>query len=82
LLSWHLGLSGCYLQIKPDTLKLIEEKVKKSLEHMGTREKFLNRTQIAYALRSRRGSKYSLEEIQRQSLGQKQKERPSIDCPT
>jgi hypothetical protein len=30
------------LHIKPDTLKLIEEKVGKSLEHMGTREKFLN----------------------------------------
>jgi hypothetical protein len=25
-----------YLYIKPDTLKLIEEKVGKSLEHMGT----------------------------------------------
>jgi hypothetical protein len=33
-----------YLHIKPDTLKLIEEKVRKSLKHMGTGEKFLNRT--------------------------------------
>jgi hypothetical protein len=40
------------LHIKPDTLKLIEEKVGKSLEHMGTGEKFLNRTPIACALRS------------------------------
>ena len=41
------------LLIKPDTLKLIEKKVGKSLEHMGTGENFLNRTPIAYALRSR-----------------------------
>jgi len=38
--------------IKPDTLKLIE-KVRKSLEHMGTGEIFLHRTPVAYALRSR-----------------------------
>ena len=31
------------LHIKPETVKLIEEKVGKSLEDMGTREKFLNR---------------------------------------
>jgi hypothetical protein len=41
------------LYIKPDTLNLIEEKVGKSLEHMGTGEMFLNRTPITYALRSR-----------------------------
>ena len=41
------------LHIKPDTLKLIEEKVGKSLKHMGTGEIFLNRTLVAYALRSR-----------------------------
>jgi hypothetical protein len=41
------------LHIKPDTLKLIEEKVGKSLEDMGTGEKFLNRTPMAYAVRSR-----------------------------
>jgi hypothetical protein len=39
--------------IKPETLKLIKEKVEKSLEYMGTGEKFLNRTAMAYALRSR-----------------------------
>ena len=39
--------------IKPDTLKLIEEKVGKSLEHMGTGENFLNRTPMACDVRSR-----------------------------
>jgi hypothetical protein len=32
--------------IKPETLKLIEKKVRKSLEHMGTGEIFLNRTSM------------------------------------
>ena len=41
------------LHTKPDTLKLIEEKVGKNLEHMATGENFLNRTIIAYVLRSR-----------------------------
>jgi hypothetical protein len=41
------------LHIKPDTLNLTEEKVKKSLEHMGTWENFLNRTPMACALRSK-----------------------------
>jgi hypothetical protein len=41
------------LQITPDTLKLIEEKVGKSLEHMGTGGIFQNRTPMAYALRYR-----------------------------
>jgi hypothetical protein len=41
------------LHIKPETLKLIEEKVGKSLEDMGTGEKFLNKTSMAYAVRSR-----------------------------
>ena len=40
------------LHIKADTLNLIEEKVGESLKYMGT-EKFLNRTPIAIALRSR-----------------------------
>jgi hypothetical protein len=35
---------------KPDTLKLIEEKVGKSLEDKGTMGIFLNRTPMAYAL--------------------------------
>ena len=38
------------LHIKPETLKLIEEK---SLEDMGTGEKFLNRTAMACAVRLR-----------------------------
>jgi len=41
------------LHIKPDTLKLIEEKLGKNLEHIGTREIFLNKKPVAYALRSR-----------------------------
>jgi hypothetical protein len=39
--------------IKSETLKLIEEKVGKSLEDMDTEEKFLNRTAMACAVRSR-----------------------------
>jgi hypothetical protein len=35
------------LHIRPETLKLIEEKVGKSLEDMGTGGKFLNRTAMA-----------------------------------
>jgi hypothetical protein len=41
------------LHIKPETLKLIEEKVGKSLKDMATGEKFLNRTAMACAVRSR-----------------------------
>jgi hypothetical protein len=41
------------LHIKLETLKLIEKKVGKSLKLLGTGEIFLNRTPIAYALRSR-----------------------------
>jgi hypothetical protein len=41
------------LHIKPETVKLIEEKVGKSLEDMGTGAKFLNRTTMACAVRSR-----------------------------
>jgi hypothetical protein len=33
------------LHIKPETLKLIKEKVRKSLEDMGTGEKILDKTQ-------------------------------------
>jgi hypothetical protein len=39
------------LHIKPETLKLIEEKVGSSLEDMGTGGKFLNRTALACAVR-------------------------------
>jgi hypothetical protein len=41
------------LHTKPETLKLIEEKVGKSLEDMGTGAKFLNRIAMACAVRSR-----------------------------
>jgi hypothetical protein len=41
------------LNIKPDMLNLIEEKVGKSVEFIGTGKNFLNRTPMAYALRSR-----------------------------
>ena len=41
------------LHIKPDTLKLIQEKMEKILKYMGIEKKFLNRTPMAYALRSR-----------------------------
>jgi hypothetical protein len=41
------------LHIRPETLKLIQETVVKSLEDMGTGEKFLNRTAMACAVRSR-----------------------------
>jgi hypothetical protein len=67
------------LHIKPDTLKLIEEKGGLehmgrytetnrregggSLEHMGIGEKFLNRKPMAYALRSRI-NKWSLIKLQ------------------
>jgi hypothetical protein len=38
--------------IKPETVNLIEEKVEKSLEHMGTGEKFLSGTAMVYSLKS------------------------------
>jgi hypothetical protein len=41
------------LHITPDVLKLMEEKLGRSLKHMGTGENFLNRIPLAYALRSR-----------------------------
>ena len=40
------------LNIKPDTLNLIEEKVGKSLKLIGTRGNFLNRIPVSQALRS------------------------------
>jgi hypothetical protein len=39
--------------IKPERVKLIEEKVGESLKGMGTEENFLNRTAMACAVRSR-----------------------------
>ena len=41
------------LHIKPDTLKLIEKKVGKSIKDMDIGESFLNRTPMVYALGSR-----------------------------
>jgi hypothetical protein len=41
------------LHIKPESLKIIKEKVGKSLNHMGTGEEFLNRTPVSCAVRSR-----------------------------
>jgi hypothetical protein len=41
------------IHIKPGTLKLIEEKVGKSLKDIGTGEKFLNRTAMACGARLR-----------------------------
>jgi hypothetical protein len=52
------------LHIKPEPLKLIEEKVGKSLENMGTRERFLNRTAMVCAERSRI-NKWDLIKLQR-----------------
>jgi hypothetical protein len=46
------------LHIKPETLELIEEKVGKSLKDMGTGGKFLNRTAMAFAERSRIDKSY------------------------
>jgi hypothetical protein len=40
------------LHIKPDSPNLIEEKVGKSLEHMGTGGNFWTRRTVAHALRS------------------------------
>jgi hypothetical protein len=37
--------------MKPETVKLIEEKVVKSLTYMGTEEKFLKRTAMACVVR-------------------------------
>ena len=39
------------LNIKPDTLNITEEKVKNTPELIGTRDKFLNITPMAQALR-------------------------------
>ena len=41
------------LHIEPETLKFIDEKVGKCLKDLGTGEKFLNRTAVPCAVRSR-----------------------------
>jgi hypothetical protein len=51
--------------MKPETLKLIEEKVGKSLEDMGTREKFLNRTAMTTCVMRSRIDKWDLIKLQR-----------------
>jgi hypothetical protein len=50
------------LHIKPEILKLTEEKVGKSLEDMGTRGKFLNRTVMVCTVRS--STKWDLIKLQ------------------
>jgi hypothetical protein len=52
------------LDIKPETLRLMEDKVGKSLEYMGTRGKFLNRTPMPRDIRSRI-NKWDLIKLQR-----------------
>ena len=49
---------------KPETVKLLEEKVGKSLEDIGTGEKFLNRRAMSCSLRSRI-NKWDLIKLQR-----------------
>ena len=51
------------LYSKPDTLKLTEEKVGKSLKHMGAMENFVSRTPMASALMSRI-DKWDLKKLQ------------------
>jgi hypothetical protein len=51
------------LHITPETLKLIEEKVGKSLEHMNKGGKFLNRKPMAWAVRSK-NNKWALIKLQ------------------
>ena len=58
------------LHIKPDSLKLIKEKVGNSLEHMGMGGNFLNRTKMAYAERLRI-KKWDLIKLQRFSKAKK-----------
>jgi hypothetical protein len=54
LLVQSSSLSGSKeFHIKPETLKFIEERVGKSLKDMGAGQKFLNRTAMVCAVRSR-----------------------------
>ena len=61
---------------KPEIVKLIEEKVGKSLEDMGTGEIFLNRTAMACAVRSRI-DKWDLIKLQK-TLSIRQKDHQQI----
>jgi len=70
------------LHIKPETLKLIEEKVGKSLEDIGIGEKFLTRTAMACAIRSRI-DKWDLMKLQSFCKAKdtfSKTKRPSTDC--
>jgi hypothetical protein len=51
------------LHMRPEIMKLIEEKVGKIPEYMGTEEKFLNRTTMACAVRLRM-DKWDLTKLQ------------------
>jgi hypothetical protein len=69
------------LHIKPETLKLTEEKVGKSLEDMGTGENFLNRIAMDCAVRSRI-NKWDLIKLQSFCIAKdtvNKTKRPSID---
>jgi hypothetical protein len=61
------------LHIKPETLKLVEEKVGKSLEDMGTGEKILNRTAMACASLVYRVSSRTARVTQRNPVSKNQK---------
>jgi len=53
--SYHLTPRTKWIKdshIKPDTPKLIEEEMGKSLEYLGLGKNLLNKTPMAYALRS------------------------------
>jgi hypothetical protein len=58
-----------YLNIKPDTLNLIEDKVGNSLEHISTGDNFLNRIPMALALRSAI-NKWDLRKMKQTSVSQ------------
>jgi hypothetical protein len=66
------------LHIKRETLKLIEEKVGENLKDMGTGEKFLNRTAMACAVKSRMGP----HKIAKLLQGKRRKNGPFRDYPT
>jgi hypothetical protein len=69
------------LHIKPETVKFIEEKVGESLEDMGTGGKFLNRTAMASAVRSRISKWYliKLQSFCKAKDSVKKKKRPPIN---
>jgi hypothetical protein len=70
------------LHIKPETLKFIEEKVGKSLKHMDSGEKFLNRTPMACAIRSRiyKWDLIKLQTFYKAKDTANKAQRPPVDC--